>query len=410
MGHRSVFGFLALSFCLLLSGGPPALATGLDPAYPGEAIGPEKAAGVIVWSHGRSINSEDSQSPTPPYLAALHDAGWEVMRFNRLRAEDTLPESTRRLVDHAAALKGQGYKRVVLAGQSFGAFLSLMAADASNDVDSVVATAPAAYGSFDEFYDSWRLNATRLYPLLEKVSRARVMLFYFHGDDFDPGGRSERSRAILSQRGLGYAVIDQPAYLVGHWASSTGVFLRRFGDCIRDFVEADKLSGEFGCKPSWGQIPSADLQLPKELLDLRRESQPASAETATGSAAPNSGGGNPPQHILDTWYGFYPNGREILLAVDNVAGEDLSAIYAIGPSIDNAHPAAWVRRTGHIRDEVFVFDESGKSTLRFRPRPDGSLSASWTSADGKSTMAARLRRIDPLELPGSRSDGQVQPQ
>ena len=68
-----------------------------------------------------------------------------------------------------------------------------MAADASAEVDAVVATAPAAYGSFDEFYDSWRLNATKLYPLLEQVQRARVMVFYFHGDDFDPGGRGDRS-------------------------------------------------------------------------------------------------------------------------------------------------------------------------------------------------------------------------
>src|SRR5213078_1133852 len=54
--------------------------------------------------------------------------------------------------------------RLVLAGQSFGAFLAFMAADASEDVDAVVATAPAAFGNFDEFYDSWRLNATRLFP------------------------------------------------------------------------------------------------------------------------------------------------------------------------------------------------------------------------------------------------------
>src|SRR5205814_797241 len=102
---------------------------------------------------------------------------------------DTLSDSTKRLVEYTAQLKRDGYKQVILSGQSFGAFLSLMAADSSSDVDGVIATAPAAYGSFDDFYDSWRLNATRLYPLLEHVKRARIMVFYFHGDDFDPGGR-----------------------------------------------------------------------------------------------------------------------------------------------------------------------------------------------------------------------------
>ena len=193
---------LVVSIGLLASAS--AFALGLDPAFPEPALGPGKAKGVVVWSHGRSITTEDSKSPTPAYLQALREDGWDVMRFNRLSRGDTLTDSTRRLVDYTASLKKRGYKQVILAGQSFGAFLSLMAADASPQVDAVVATAPAAYGSFDEFYDSWRLNATKLYPLLEQVQRARVMVFYFHGDNFDPGGRGDRSREILTERGLGY--------------------------------------------------------------------------------------------------------------------------------------------------------------------------------------------------------------
>src|SRR5712692_4832082 len=208
---------LVLAVSLLASA--PVWALGLDPAFSEPAIGPTQAKGVVVWSHGRSINAEDSQSPTPTYLHALGDNGWDVMRFDRLGQTDTLRDSTAQLVDYASELKHRGYKQVLLAGQSFGAFLSLMAADSSADVDAVIATAPAAYGSFDDFYDSWKLNASKLYPLLEQVKRARVMVFYFHGDDFDPGGRGDHSRTILSKRGVGYSVVDQPAFLTGHWAS-----------------------------------------------------------------------------------------------------------------------------------------------------------------------------------------------
>src|SRR5438067_7233204 len=235
-------GAAVLAIGLLASA--PAFAIGLDPAFDSPALGPAQAKGAIVWSHGRSINAEDSESPTPAYLTALREDGWDVMRFDRLSHGDTLSDSTKRLVDYTASLKKNGYRQVMLAGQSFGAFLSLMAADSSADVDGVIATAPAAYGSFDDFYDSYRLNATKLYPLLEQVKRARVMVFYFHGDDFDPGGRGERSRQILSSRGLGYAVVDQPAYLTTHWAASSGLFLRLFGSCIKDFANNDKLAGE----------------------------------------------------------------------------------------------------------------------------------------------------------------------
>ena len=386
--------FLA-AMCQLVLGfilcSPSTAAMGLGPAFDQDLLGPERSKGVIVWNHGRSLTVEDSQSPTPPFLRMLREGGWDVLRFDRPRDGDTLTDSTRRLVDHVAQLKHKGYSRIALAGQSFGAFLALMAADASEDVDAVVATAPAAFGSFDEFYESWRLNAIRLYPLLERAKRARVMLFFFHGDDFDPGGRGERSRAILSERGLGFAVVDQPAFLVGHWASSTGLFLRRFGRCIRDFLDADTLQGELICRPMWGEAPSAELRLPDELL--RPRAAPPAAPAAIGASVPASAPGRAgPVH--DAWYGFYPNGREVLVAIEEQHGERLAAVYAIGPGIEGNEPAEWSRREGRIVDDDLVFEEDGKSKLRFHPRADGGLKATWISPDGKSSMAAGMRWID----------------
>lgn len=376
----------------------PAWALGLAPAFPEPALGPNQAKGVVVWSHGRSLNAEDSQSPTPSYLRALRDNGWDVMRFDRPSQSDTLTDSARRLVEYAGELKHKGYRQIALAGQSFGGFLALMAADASADVDAVIATAPAAYGSFDDFHESWRLNATKLYPLLEQVKRARVMVFYFHGDDFDPGGRGDRSREILARRGVGYAIVDQPAFLTGHWASSSGAFLRRYGSCIRDFVDDASLSGEMVCKPRWGTMPSAELTLPPELTD-----PPAQREVAAKPAAPTGSGASPDAHkaahrVRDVWYGFYPNGREVLFGVETVQGNDLTAVYAIGPSIDDKYPATWTRRKGRIVDDGFIFEESGKSTLRFRTHQNAGLNATWSSADGKTSLAAHLKPIDPRSL------------
>ena len=385
---------LVLGFTVLNSA--PADAAGLDPAFNQALLGPEHAIGAVVWNHGRSVNVEDSDSPTPPYLRVLRDSGWDVLRFNRPRDGDTLTASTHRLVELVSQAKHKGYHRIVLAGQSFGAFLALMAADASDDVDAVVATSPAAFGNFDEFYDSWHLNATRLYPLLEKIKRARVMLFYFHGDDFDPGGRGDRSRAILSARHTGFTIVDQPAFLVGHWASSTGLFLRRFGSCIRDFVDTEKLEGERVCEPMWGEAPSSDLNLPDELIHPRTAVHTTTAATGASrlagfDGASASSGGNSGHRV---WYGFYPNGREVLLSLEDVRGHDLDAIYAIGPGIDENEPSEWTRRKGHIVDDEFVFDETGKSTLHFRSRADGGLSATRTSPDGKTTMEGALRRLD----------------
>ncbi len=176
------------------------------------------------------------------------------------------------------------------------------------------------------------------------------MVFYFHGDDFDPGGRGDRSREILAQRGLGYAVVDQPAFLTGHWASSSGAFLRRFGGCIREFADDRKLSGELVCSPHWGTTPSAELKLPPELAEARPHLEaaaaPAAAPTGSGAAADSA---KAPRGFREVWYGFYPNGREVLLGVETVHGDNLTAVYAIGPSIDGAYPAAWSPAQGPHR-------------------------------------------------------------
>jgi hypothetical protein len=79
-------------------------------------------------------------------------------------------------------------------------------------------------------------------------------------------------------------------------------------------------------------------------------------------------------------------------------GRELAAVYAIGPGIDEDEPAEWTRRQGRLVDDDFVFEENGKSTLRFQRRGDGGLKATWTSPDGKTSMDAGLRRIDPRDF------------
>jgi hypothetical protein len=310
-------------------------------------------------------------------MSLLHDAGWDTFRFNRMREGDTLQDSSRDLVRRVQSLRERGYKKVVLAGQSFGGFLSLMAADASDDVFAVVATAPAAYGSFSEFYDSWRSNATNLYPLLDKVRRARVMLFFFHGDEFDPGGRGERSAEILTRAKVEHLVVDQPRALQGHWAASTGLFVRRFGTCIRDFIEAPRVDPGMNCDDNWGQTPSPQLALPANY---------APSPSGKALAVENA--------FIGKWYGFYPNGRELLLAVEKVHGDDVTAVYALGPGVQEGQSAEWVRRAGKLSGDEILFKEKGRNTLRYRMRSDGKLAANWISVDGRTTLEAVLHRID----------------
>lgn len=374
----------AAAFLLLLLGPGGAVAAGfsLDPAFPHERMrGPAAAEGAIIYSHGRSVDSEDSLTPTPPYMAALQRDGWDAYRFDRLRAVDTLPDSARHLVGIVHELRQKGYRRVVLTGQSFGAFLSLMAADASDEVHAVIATAPAAYGDFADYYGSWRENATQLYPLLQRVRNARVMLFYFHGDDFDPGGRGPRSETILSARNIDHLVVDQPPELTTHWAATTGLFVRRFAGCIRDFIEA-KETDQVTCHSSWGDSPSQQIAFPAHFHSV-------AVTAAERRFAPFAG----------KWYGHYGNGREVMFGIERVSGDTVTAVYSVGPGVEPGEKAEWVRRTGHLRGNELVFDEKGLNVLRYQLRPDGRLQAWWISKNGQASMETTLRRTGEPDTP-----------
>src|SRR5690242_21712706 len=90
--------------------------------------GATRAKGAVIWSHGLSLHDEDSKAPPPPYLRVLASQGWHVWRLNRMRTADTIDTTTNALIKSARDLRQRGYRRIALAGQSFGAFVSLRAA------------------------------------------------------------------------------------------------------------------------------------------------------------------------------------------------------------------------------------------------------------------------------------------
>jgi hypothetical protein len=86
------------------------------------------------------------------------------------------------------------------------------------------------------------------------------------------------------------------------------------------------------------------------------------------------------------------------VAIKAIDGQKLTALYAIGPGIDEDEPAEWTRRDGRLVDDDFVFEGIGESTLHFHRRADDGLKATWISPDGKISMEASLRRIDPRQF------------
>jgi pimeloyl-ACP methyl ester carboxylesterase len=258
---RSVFFLAAVVAAAVQSADPAAAQTALVPAQDAAGLlGSERAQGAVIWSHGRSLQKECSLAPTPDYIGVFRAAGWDTFRLNRPRSADTQAASGAALADAAEALKHRGYRRVVLAGQSFGAFISLIAAGRSDAVDAVIGTAPAAYGSAQSNPSGFAQNATGLYDLLGTVRRARIALFFFEGDVFDPGGRGPMADQILAAHGLTRLVVDRPAGLPTHWAAAGPAFATQYASCLVAFAAGNLRASTPDCRTQAASAQTPGLE------------------------------------------------------------------------------------------------------------------------------------------------------
>lgn len=196
--------------------------------------GPAQSKGVILYNHGRSDAVDLANGARiPDYLRPTHRAGWDVILVKRpLVADAYRDEATRSLLTAIQEVRAQGYKHLVLAGQSAGAWAALDAARKA-DVDAVIGTSPAAHGSGPT---GKRIGTDAFADLLKGIRPTRVMLFFFENDPFQTPDRGTVAAKILSERGLPHRIIDQPPGLAGHAAFERRFFTRRFGGEIRAFI------------------------------------------------------------------------------------------------------------------------------------------------------------------------------
>jgi dienelactone hydrolase len=370
---RRVFACLLVAALLSPWGRAAAGEFTLEPAYAATPLeGPAAAKGAVIWNHAINFlyGIEGAAAPVPVFLTLLRDDGWDVFRLLRPRMSEEPRGSAAELAATAARLKQQGYGRIVLAGQSGGAWLSLMAAGESGDIHAVIANAPAYYGTD---HPAYLKNGFVLFDHIDAIRRGRIMITYFKDDPYDPGGRGPRSEELLAAHDVPHLVIDQPEGFSGHSAGDSVLFLRRFGSCMLAVAGNGPMPSAETCDSGWGSMPSADLPWPPRLT----------------LAAPDGG---PADRFLGKWYGCDLDGRELLLAIERAADTEVEAVYALGPGIEPAQKPQLTHRHGRIVEDMLIFAESGIVQLGFGWRPDGTLEA-LRYADGVWRAAARLHRL-----------------
>jgi hypothetical protein len=218
------------------------------------------------------------------------------------------------------------------------------------------------------------MNGFILLDHVDAIRRGRIMIGLFKDDPYDPGGRGEKSDELLAAHGVPHLVLDRPEGFSGHFSANGGLFVRRFGACLLAVAGDGPMPTRAGCDSGWGTAPSAELPVPPGLV----------------LAAPSGG---PADAFLGKWYGYYQNGRELMLAIERADAAAVEAAYVVGPGLSPGLKPAVTRRRGRVADGKLVFAQQGMSTLRYSPREDGLLDAQWIAADGSSHLDAVLRRL-----------------
>ena len=333
--------------------------------------GPERANGVIIWSHGISGSTQSWMAPAPPTLRLLQARGWDVIMLKRHHLAETMAGNRMYRVvqwtlQEVATARKAGYRKVVLAGQSFGGYVSLEAIDTVGDIDAVIALAPGIRSASAD----GRLDASIIDRILQRAKVGRLALvFPKHDAVFNYQVRGESAQSILDRRGLPYFLVDETSDITGHGGGGTGRFALRYGLCLANFLAAPSLpGGRFMCPPvtdEWSVV--RELLLP--------------------AAAPR------PRVIRDA----------STFAVESFTGlrwatlED--SVVLVAPVEDGTGRLRLMYRSTGFPGGVFdatleggglraLLSNGSKVTLM----PEGEGSISWTSADGSRSLRAPLVR------------------
>ncbi len=226
----------------------PAAASGLPDAEPLRPspnftpAGPAAARGVLVWLPGAYDQTVHPPPPEPEWVARMAARALDIWRFDRMRGQDQLASGGQVLANALQILRASGYRRVLVAGHSRGAWIGLTAMARAGVADGIVALSPAAHGTQPhrraEALAAWR----SVWTAADGNGPGRdlpVVLVQLRDDPWDPDPLERKIVAVAEvwRAGLRLLTIHLPESPDGHMGVYEPAFDARFGAEIAGFVD-----------------------------------------------------------------------------------------------------------------------------------------------------------------------------
>lgn len=197
--------------------------------------GPATAAGLYVWGHGKDGVKDQRGRQPQSYVRAFNNAGFAVVRFDRPPTRDFENYAAACLRNGLTVFRGQGWRKIVVGGQSRGAWSSLQILDTPGLADAVIAVSPALLGG-----PSGSDNTALLYTNVHAIHapNTRVAIAQFTGDHYvtDMDRRVGFYREQMPGRVAAFLLIDRPSEIDGHGGGNTQAFAFGYADCLFHFV------------------------------------------------------------------------------------------------------------------------------------------------------------------------------
>jgi pimeloyl-ACP methyl ester carboxylesterase len=304
------------------------------------------AKGVVIWNHGIHGTVAQHAASVPPVLRLLQAGGWDVIKIARnnlgeTTGEQSLYRAVQRTREEIAARRREGYPKVILAGQSFGGYITLDTAESSWDVYGVVAMAPGV-----RFGGTGNLDMSVTERTLGALAVDRLALVFPRHDTLFGS----------QERGPGAAK-----------------FAVRYGPCLVRYLTSPEVGkGPARCaEDAAAQRRAAETLLPR--LPGRVKLAPASA------------GAGPEGALFGRqWYGILEPAAEVVsFAIVEVDGVGSRAMFGVA--------------SGGRRGGLYEIS-TGSAGVTFRVADRGTVTVNgtmltWTATGGRASLTARLHPL-----------------
>jgi pimeloyl-ACP methyl ester carboxylesterase len=182
------------------------------------------------------LGRDATQSAPQGQVAYFTSKGYDLYRFDRQYIRDWPGDATQ-LVDAVKQARAMGYRRVILAGQSAGGWVSMAATMRGAPVDGVISVSAAHHGEVKNMSDVSRARSEWQQVVRGIKPGPRLVVVNFRDDTYDVGGRMDDAKAAFATSGVDAVVISNPEGFSGHGAARGRAFPLKFGACIHAFIE-----------------------------------------------------------------------------------------------------------------------------------------------------------------------------